>query len=70
MLSTRARGSRALIKPEGGYNEEDKSYGLDQLMKHQMRKDIKYLKDQLRSVNVYKLEVETFKGKHKLFPNH
>jgi nitroimidazol reductase NimA-like FMN-containing flavoprotein (pyridoxamine 5'-phosphate oxidase superfamily) len=51
--------------------DEEKSYGLNQLMKHQTGKDIKYQypEYQLKSVNVYKMEVETFTGKHKLFPN-
>jgi hypothetical protein len=40
-------------------------------MKHQTEKDIKYQysTDQLKSVNVYKMEVETFTGKHKQFQN-
>jgi nitroimidazol reductase NimA-like FMN-containing flavoprotein (pyridoxamine 5'-phosphate oxidase superfamily) len=52
--------------------DEEKSYGLDQLMKHQTGKDIKYQypENQLKSVNVYKMEVEIFTGKHRLFPNH
>jgi nitroimidazol reductase NimA-like FMN-containing flavoprotein (pyridoxamine 5'-phosphate oxidase superfamily) len=51
--------------------DEEKSYGLDQIMKHQTEKDIKYQYpvDQLKSVNIYKMEVETFTGKRKAFPN-
>ena len=51
---------------------EEKCYGLDQIMKHQTGRDIKYQypEDQLKSVNVYKMEVAIFIGKQKLFPNH
>ena len=50
---------------------EEKSYGLDQIMQHQTGKNIKYQysADQLKSVNVYKMEVETFTGKQKAFPS-
>jgi nitroimidazol reductase NimA-like FMN-containing flavoprotein (pyridoxamine 5'-phosphate oxidase superfamily) len=51
---------------------EEKSYGLDQIMKHQTGKDIKYQypENQLKTVNVYKMEVVTFTGKRKPLPNH
>jgi nitroimidazol reductase NimA-like FMN-containing flavoprotein (pyridoxamine 5'-phosphate oxidase superfamily) len=50
--------------------DEEKSYGLNQLMKHQTGKDIKYQypADQLKSVNVYKMQVRSFTGKRKPFP--
>jgi nitroimidazol reductase NimA-like FMN-containing flavoprotein (pyridoxamine 5'-phosphate oxidase superfamily) len=49
---------------------EEKSYGLNQIMKHQTGRDIlyQYPEDQLKSVHVYKMEVATFTGKRKPFP--
>jgi nitroimidazol reductase NimA-like FMN-containing flavoprotein (pyridoxamine 5'-phosphate oxidase superfamily) len=52
--------------------DEEKTYGLNLLMKHQTGKDIKYKypEDQLKSINVYKMKVEIITGKHKLFLNN
>jgi nitroimidazol reductase NimA-like FMN-containing flavoprotein (pyridoxamine 5'-phosphate oxidase superfamily) len=51
-------------------SREDKIFGLDMLMKHQVDTDKKfeYSEQDLTTVNVYKLTVEEFTGKRRVMP--
>ena len=51
-------------------NTDEKIYGLNMIMKHQTDKETVYefTHDQLKNICVYKMLVENFTGKQRLFP--